>query len=360
MARGRSSGNTNAILPPGILSSLLYNFRSLDVLRALMEIYVADPIYTESLEQYSLRIGFSPINAACKSGDQGPKTRLLDHALTATLHDRDIFIYLGKHHCSARQVCQVEPYSRDDATTVDLSKHEDVICFLLDRGCSVRDSTVYQRNEETSDSSHRIAELEQTVLSAAVTHMSYKMVSRLIAEGAEVHARQRWEDPTNCYHYRRSTGVTALHIASLFWNIEGIKAPMDHCGDVSVAEMVTYADDHGRPPIHWALMGYRNEWYARAPETTKDQDPIPPRMINILKLLLEANPNTINAQSDQGATVFSYALKSDTGVANIATLVNMLLGAKPLASTLKLLQSRVPDSFAGCSGQSFSTILWPR
>ncbi|KAJ5722977.1 ankyrin [Penicillium malachiteum] len=43
----------------------------------------------------------------------------------------------------------------------------------------------------------------------------------------------------------------------------------------------------------------------------------------------------INARDKQGATVFNYAVRSDTALPSILSTVQMLLDAKPLASTLK-------------------------
>jgi ankyrin repeat protein len=310
---------------------------SLDALRELLEIYLADPMYhTEPLDQYLERLRFSPINVACAAAHRELTLWLLHHGTPplARLHDRNT---RGETPLfSAASGLRREddgPYGHDGANPIgNISKREDFIYFLLDRGCSVRDSNIYneQSEEENPDSSNQPPELEQTVLGAAIPHASYKMVSRLIAEGAEVHARQRWWGPTN--RIRDSKRVTALHIVSLFWNLEGIHALVDHRGDVSVAEMVSNADDHGRLPLHWALVGDGDE--RDRGKGKNNQDEIPSRMMNTVKLLLEANPNTINARDHQGATVFNYAVKSDTGIANILSIVKILLDAKPLASTL--------------------------
>ena len=58
-----------------------------------------------------------------------------------------------------------------------------------------------------------------------------------------------------------------------------------------------------------------------------------------MKLLLEANPDIINARDHQGATAFNYAVKSDTEIANILSIVQILLNAKPLASTINYRDS---------------------
>lgn len=108
--------------------------------------------------------------------------------------------------------------------------------------------------------------------------------------------------------------MTALHIASLYGNIEGIHALVDYRGNVSVAEMVSSADDQGRLPLHWALLGGRDEHRHEMMDKNHPNE-IPSRMINTVKLLLEANPDTINVRDQQGATVFNYAVKSDAGIA---------------------------------------------
>ncbi|KAJ5505880.1 hypothetical protein N7453_004837 [Penicillium expansum] len=75
------------------------------------------------------------------------------------------------------------------------------------------------------------------------------MTARLIDAGADVHAWQSWSDsyvwnPSERIIQEGTKGVTALHIASLYGNLEGLRALVDH-GGVSVAEMVSRADDHG-------------------------------------------------------------------------------------------------------------------
>ncbi|KAJ5721991.1 ankyrin [Penicillium malachiteum] len=87
------------------------------------------------------------------------------------------------------------------------------------------------------------------------------MASRLIAEGTDVHAQQIWRDRMPCRfdHIEDGSKVTALHIASMFWNVEGIHALLGHPGDKTVAEMLSSTIDHGRIPLHWALQGTRDE-----------------------------------------------------------------------------------------------------
>lgn len=316
-----------------------------DALRELLEIYLTDPVYTEPLDKYLERIGFSPINVACAASNQELTLWLLHHTPPlATLHDRDRHgetpLFSAANGLRRKHDKRYIQYRTNPAR--EISQHEDFIYFLLDQGCSIRDSNIYSKEEsqeETPDTAnqHPGLELEWTVLGAAITHASYKLVSRLIAEGAEIHARQIWWvsiNPTSLIRY--SKGVTALHIASLFGNLEGIRALVDHRGDMSMAEMVSNTDSHGRLPLHWALLG---DFYEEHPGEYKDnKDEIvswmTSRMISTVELLLEADPNTINARDHQGATVFNFAVKSNLGLANILSIVKILLKAGPLMSTI--------------------------
>ncbi|KAJ5538736.1 ankyrin [Penicillium frequentans] len=318
---------------------------SFDALRLMLEIYLADPSYTEPLDQYLKRIGFSPINVACAAAQKELMLWLLDHAFPqATIHDRfkceetPLFSAARglKREDDGSSIC-------DDANPPrPMNKHEEFICFLLDQGCSVADSNIYVKQSEGDHNSlNQTAELEGTVLGAAIPNAGYKMVSRLIAEGAKVHACQIWLDPTKTEGewfdttdiLRKRKGVTALHIASLNWNLEGIHALIDHRGDLSVAEMVSKADENGRLPLHWALLGYYNDRNTNTDEN--NQTEIPPRMMTTIKLLLEANPDTINARSQLGESVFNFAVQCHAGPATIIAIVDMLLDAKPLASTFE-------------------------
>ncbi|OKO96407.1 hypothetical protein PENSUB_10582 [Penicillium subrubescens] len=58
-------------------------------------------------------------------------------------------------------------------------------------------------------------------------------------------------------------------------------------------------------------------------------------MIDTVKWLLDANPDTINARDQHGATVFSYAVKSRAvGIAGILAAVKVLLNARRPSLTL--------------------------
>jgi hypothetical protein len=144
---------------------------------------------------------------------------------------------------------------------VDKSEMENFVFSLLDRGASVRQANVYANsNQPDQQSSPRV--LVDTVLGAAASHANYKLASRLVAEGPDIHARQQWHELAE----GDVENVTALHIASGSWNLEFIQALVENYGDGELAEAVTVADSRGRLPLHWALFGLRNSWYRRSEE----------------------------------------------------------------------------------------------
>lgn len=298
---------------------------SFDVLRVLLEIYLADTRYTEPLDQYLKRLKSSPIKVACAAAQRELTLWLLNHTpLMTTLNDRDV---LG----------QTPLYSAADVSPSEsMNKHEDFPCFLLEQGCSVQDSNIYvEQSIEEKENSNLRPELKGTVLGVAVPYASSKMVSRLIAEGAQVHARQNWTDkkawnrPDRIQNAER---VTALHIASFFGNLQAIHTLMDHHGDISVAAMVFNTDEYGRIPLHWALLGVLDSPRSRTDQN--EQYPSLPHRMDTAKLLLEANPDTINTQDKQGGSALNYVVKSDTKLSSILSVVKMLLDAKPSMSTL--------------------------
>lgn len=324
---------------------------TLDALRALLEIYLADSTLTEPLETCLARLGVSPINAACAGANREMTLWLLHHnPPLGTLHTRDTkgetplfsaakalghFTYRGDHGAI------LDRYENRE----EIARLEDFIYFLLDQNCSVRDLNVYANPQSTFEGLVQLqdwgkqksdqvdAGLKDTVLCAAIPHASYQLVSRLITEGADIHAQlQSWYNPDGGIPY--SERVTALHIASIFSNPEGIQALLDHHGNVKLEEMVSITDEAGRLALHWALKGDRDNRTEMC--VKKDQEDMTSSLVRTVELLLNANPDTINIRDEEGSTVFHYVVSSHTGMATIIPLINLLFNAKtkPLPSIL--------------------------
>ncbi|EED13306.1 conserved hypothetical protein [Talaromyces stipitatus ATCC 10500] len=179
-------------------------------------------------------------------------TSLLDVACEgAQLHTVKFFALLSVAYSLRSDLC----YSPDPSTggrkiwlQDEIARSEEILCMLLDRGASVRDAVRSYKFPDVEQDEKPMS-LTATALGRAVSRASYKLASRLIAEGADVHARQYGWGGHPVTAVRE---VTALHVASGYWNVQGIKALLDNCGEVKPADMVSMRDTAGRIPLHWA------------------------------------------------------------------------------------------------------------
>ncbi|KAL3440246.1 ankyrin repeat-containing domain protein [Aspergillus insuetus] len=96
-----------------------------------------------------------------------------------------------------------------------------------------------------------------------------------------------------------TTDITPMHIVSLYWNADAIRALMDRCradASQSPAGMVARADSRGRLPLHWAL--------------TRDRGVSRRMLLDTVALLLEANLETVNVPNHRGASAGSQAIET--------------------------------------------------
>jgi hypothetical protein len=83
-------------------------------------------------------------------------------------------------------------------------------------------------------------------------------------------------------------------------------------------------------------------------------------MIDTVKWLLDANPDTINARDQQGATVFSYVVKSRAvGIAGILAAVKVLLDARLRSLTLDPIHDEKPDQVDARTATTATSTLYP-
>ncbi|KGO45811.1 hypothetical protein PEX1_063430 [Penicillium expansum] len=298
-----------------------------EVLKALVGIYLADSTLKEPIDSYLERIECSPMNDACAAANRDLMLWLLNHdPPLGSLHDRvcgDTPLFsaaqaLGDQHDYNGTI--TARYEKQDQIT----RTEDFICFLLDLGCSVPNSDHYgptYRETASFDLNQSRGEVVSTVLGAVIPHASYQMVSRLIAEGADVHAHQMWNTGSESIGWEEK--ATSLHIAALHWNLDGIQALADNLGDVGIAEMASTPDGSGRLPLHWALVGAKDrrvELFGR-----DDQEEITAHITRTVEVLLKVNPDTLVLRDQGGLTAFDYAVTSETGLASILPVVKLLL-----------------------------------
>lgn len=104
--------------------------------------------------------------------------------------------------------------------------------------------------------------------------------------------------------------VSLLHITSLYWNVEAIRALLVH---VEPMQMVTSTDSQGQLPLHWAL--------------TRDRGISRRRLLETVTVLLDANPETVNQPNREGVAAASQAIEvhADSG-SSLVPLLKVLLG----------------------------------
>lgn len=196
-----------------------------------------------------------------------------------------------------------------------ITRGEELMHLLLDRGASARDTI--KRAKTNADGGQPPQQPLDTVLGLAISWASYELVTRLIAEGAEVHAQQEY-----CVYGNGGGGfgdwdvardVTALHLGSLSWSVEGIQALLDHRdSDIDISDMVSMRDSAGRVPLHWAAAGGDGH----SERLLFSEDNISSRIVDTFKLLVAGNPSTINIQDKRGATALHYAVGNHAGCGN--------------------------------------------
>ena len=265
-----------------------------DALRVLLAYYHANLDKAVPLEERDIVL----LNIACQYAQletvhflldsQPPLGNIRDKSSegeTALLSAAKSFTWLGK--------------MTSDQIEERLTRSERLMYMLLDRGASVHDVTMAQDEYNAS----LPPQPRNTVLSLAISRASYKLVKRLIERGANVHTKQAHADARFGFE-TDLRDVTALHYGSIYWNAEGVRALLDHPGKAKIADMVSVRDSFGMLPLHWAAIGDDT----REQERHFREDEILPRYIGILKILLTANPSTINMQDNEGSTALHYVV----------------------------------------------------
>ncbi|KUI54255.1 Serine/threonine-protein phosphatase 6 regulatory ankyrin repeat subunit A [Cytospora mali] len=294
---------------------------STDALRMMLEHWVVDPSQTIPAPDER---EFHLLNAACLCGQVDTVRFLVDQSQPWAAR-------FGKINENAK----TEDSLYDDSSLIAAARSygtrprrgqawrnsEEMMCLLLSMGTSALDTVSWPDEEDTPPA---VPQLTETVLSLAITGASADMVRRLIDGGADIHVKVH---PPTCHGLFGGTvyevrDVTVLHIGSFHFNADGIQALFTHRGsEVSVADMVSCRDDHGRIPLHWAAgSDYPEKFDLEACKGDDDNsESITSQAISTIKLLLAGNTDTINARDASGNTPLHYAPLD-------AALITLLVG----------------------------------
>ena len=194
-----------------------------------------------------------------------------------------------------------------------IARSEELMHMLLDRGACARDVLMYRNGPLV---------LRETALGLAIPHASYRLVRRLIDEGADIHAKQYYCHDMTGFGRAEPEDVTALHIACLNWNMEGIRALLDHQRtasndpDYNSVDLLACRDSNGCSPLHWAAAG-PEPFDARI---ISDGAEVPPQ-VSLFELLLADNPGVINDLDKQGVTPLYYAVTCHIGCRSLHTFL---------------------------------------
>lgn len=153
----------------------------IDALRALVEIYKSDPSQTEPLHARLRRRKIHLFHVACLHSrfemaehllSCGPPLMANDPSSTEPPLFSAVAAFGATEERSGREV--------------DISDIENFVHRLLDRGASVPRADISRADETQCQQESSLG----TVLGLAAPYASYKLASRLIAKGVDVHAKQ--------------------------------------------------------------------------------------------------------------------------------------------------------------------------
>ncbi|KAL5043119.1 hypothetical protein BDW71DRAFT_216544 [Aspergillus fruticulosus] len=277
---------------------------SLDVLRVLLDIHWSNA-HSVSIEER----GFWLLHAACQHAQIEIVKFLLDSdPPLGTVDDRD------QRGWTPIMCTAYSTGTFGEDADAHRSRGEALMNTLLDRGASARDTVPCPTDIDMTSQGQLVPQAEITVLGQAITGSSYGMMKRLLEHGADVQECVEyysdgpgfWDDGINV------RDVTALHIGSRSWNVDGIRALLDHCheGGLKSSDLVFCRDSMGRLPLHWAAAGSDPEFEPSIPENTLIQ-----RTTSTFELLVPKDDKAATAElikscDKEGATPLHYAVRA--------------------------------------------------
>ncbi|KAL4956394.1 ankyrin repeat-containing domain protein [Aspergillus filifer] len=220
-------------------------------------------------------------------------------------------ILLDVHHGNAKSV-SLEERGFSLLNVACQNVRVEIVKFLLDfdppfATIHDRDSGFDEHASRPGASAHDKESSSTTACEGQlVSQADYGMVKQILKHDADVQERLEcfsdgpgfWNDGVI---FRN---VTALHIGSRSWNVNGTRALLDYCQKESskVSDLLLCRDSMGRVPLHWAAAGSDSGYEPSLPENTLTK-----RITSTFELLVPkdnpaATEKLINSRDLKGAT----------------------------------------------------------
>ncbi|KAJ5892307.1 uncharacterized protein N7473_008535 [Penicillium subrubescens] len=303
-----------------------------EILRVLLDVYAAAPEVVERFDRRQLYL----LHDACSAANLD-----IVHLFLDSHNSQDSQLPLETVNLHARDEIGKTPILEAAASLIDLhrdadeaeenegadwiewvrdriARGEQLIHFLLDRGCSATDDIppAADFGPFLNDTAVDNGQPRGGVLGLAVSRASGRLVQRLIDLGADVHLKHhQFHDVVSLHFLNREFykhNITTLDTASLFWNFEAVKLLLDHLNHRSKVQistgpdLVSFPDSTGRFPLHLAAHG------PGISECRLPDEEISFRITETFRLLLEHSPTSINLPDDAGSIPLHYVARTHT------------------------------------------------
>jgi ankyrin repeat protein len=250
----------------------------------------------------------------------------------ASIHERDPNGYTAL--ASAASYYEYGRQSSKEGEGVTPAKSEAIMNLLLDRGACASDIALPMYGDK---------KLRNTVLTLAVEWAGSQLIKRLIDGGADVYAkvtRGPW-DESFWDQYGSTFEVNALYVACTHANFEALKTLIDCRGaGVDITDVIWERDSRGSLPLHWATQNdLPREIYGYPVAIIQEKAR---NIANIVELLLDLDPTTINVPDNDGNTPLHYATRSLSRHDKLYTPIFQLLCARGADASIRNNEGQTP------------------
>ncbi|KAF5720969.1 ankyrin protein [Fusarium mundagurra] len=246
----------------------------------------------------------------------------------ASIHERDIQGYTAL--ASAAAACSLDWANIPEEGGLRSVESEAVMNLLLDQGASATDVILSTYEDEPK--------IQDTILTLAVEWAGSQLVKRLIDGGADIYAkvtRGPWD--TKFWNlYDCTFEVNALYVACTNANFEAVKTLIDCRGpEVDILDILWQRDSRGSLPLHWVTQSDLLREDSISDDKARN-------IANIIQLLLDLDPTTINIPDTDGNTPLHYATRSRSRHDKMYIPILQLLCARGGDASIRNTEGQTP------------------